>query len=211
MSISTRTPPITPSQWAEAQALKNDAKRKTRRVIFYSAAPLILLILLGIGAWELAGWYKVHKHEQFVASIKGDDQKMKDALAAKQITEQEFWRMRGEDRRQQFEKQMDEYFALSPADRSAWMQNFVRTTVIPMEERRKQWEAKGGPTSRPGGNGNGNNNNNNNQNNAAQRTIRYENRDPSRAAQFSQFHNAMAAAMKQMGMQPPSGRGGRGR
>lgn len=209
MSISMRTPPPVPSRWAEAEATKKQQQQKTRRRIFYAVASLVALVLIGIAIWELVGVYKAHKHQQFINSIKNDPQKIRAAADAGQLTDQErqaLWHDQFEERTN---KMMDQYFALAPSARLAWMENFIKE----QEQRRQHWEqmrAAGGPTSRPWGNRNGNNQAAQ-ADNAASRTARYESRDPTRTAQFQQFHADMAAAYKQMGMEPPQRGGGRGR
>ncbi|HEX4125851.1 MAG TPA: hypothetical protein VHY37_14080 [Tepidisphaeraceae bacterium] len=167
------------------------------------------LLLIGIAIRELVGVYKAHKHQQFINSIKDDPQKMRDAEKAGQISQQEREALRRDESEERMNKTMDQYFALSPSDRAAWMRNLIKE----QEARREHWQqmraAGGGPTSRPWGNGGNNPNAQNQANNAASRTARYESRNPTRMSQFQQFHADMAAAYKSMGMEPP--KRGRGR
>jgi hypothetical protein len=207
MSISTRMPPPVASRWADLEAIKKAKQQRTRQTLFYTTASILLAALIGVGIWEFCGWYKAHKHQQFINSIKDDPQKIRAASEAKQITDDErnaLWRDRGEERMNQM---MDTYFTMSFADRAKWMQDRVKEDIA----RRAAWQqrmAAGGPTSRPWGNGA---NNGQNQQNAGSQVARYENRDPTRTAQFQQFRADMAATYRQMGMQPPQGRGGGGR
>jgi hypothetical protein len=214
MSISVRTPSPVVSRWAEAEAIKKQKQQRSRRRALLWAGSIVLLLLLGVGVWELVGLYKVHKHQQFINSIKDDPQAIRDAADAGKITEDEHEALRRDAFEERMNKMMDTYFALSPVDRAKWMQQHVKDEIA----RRQEWQqrmAAGGPTTRPwGNNGNNGNNNNNGQNQASganSRTARYESRDPNRMAQFQQFRADAAAAYKQMGMQPPQWGGGRGR
>jgi hypothetical protein len=212
MSISTRTPPPVVSRWAEAEANKKQKQERSRRRALLWAGSIVLVLLMAIGIWELVGLYKAHKHQQFINSIKDDPQAIHAAADAGKITPDEHEALRRDAFEERMNKRMDTYFAMSPTDRAKWMQQFVKDDIA----RRQEWQqrmAAGGPTSRPwGNNGNNNNNGQNQVSGANSRTARYESRDPNRMSQFQQFHADMAAAYKQMGMEPPQGRGGgRGR
>jgi hypothetical protein len=213
MSISTRTPRPAANRWekaeqmqAQREASKKQNEQNSRRRTLVWVGSGVLVVLLGVGIWELVNLYKAHKHQQFINSIKDDPQQIRDAADAGKITPDEHEALRRDMGEERMNKMMDTYFALSGADRAAWMQQRVKDDIA----RRARWEqmqASGAATTRPWGNGgpggNGNNNGQNQANGANNRTARYESRDPNRTAQFQQFRADMAATYKQMGLQPP--------
>lgn len=189
---------------------------------------VIAVLFIAIGAaWALGYFHRTDPafaelqqlRDQMRAAPEADRQALRDQFRQKieglsDDQRREFFQSNRGQFRQDMRRQMNEFFAMSPADQKKRLDEMIDR----MQQRQKQRQAQGGGQGGPGGGGGfgGGGGGGGGGNRTAQtdgqreqrQKSRLDNSDPVERAQQDKFRQMMGDRMQQRGIQPGQGGGG---